>query len=265
MISASTLCGDMPISIALGVNPLARAGAFVLGKTGRNTDIDTATAPEDLCDGGGVYTGFPVTGSAETLEVFSSDANDTAAGTGARTLRLFGLDANYVQITEDVTLNGVTPVTTTQTFWRMHRAQVLTAGSGGFNAGTITVRHSTTTANVFCVVPIGYSRSQMGGYTVPANHVAVLLSLYTSVQGGTTAHVDGALWTRDFGQAAGLMLSFTANNSVPNILPTLFGSLVFPGKSDFIPRIVSSDTNNVEVASFIQFLVVPNAALDYLP
>lgn len=47
-------------------------------KFGRNSDIDTGSAPEDVWNGGGLYTGFNAT-SAETLEFFSSDANDVGA------------------------------------------------------------------------------------------------------------------------------------------------------------------------------------------
>ena len=47
-------------------------------KFGRNSDIDGNTSPEDLWDGGGLYTGFNCT-EAETLEFFSSDIEDTGA------------------------------------------------------------------------------------------------------------------------------------------------------------------------------------------
>lgn len=53
-------------------------------KFGRNSDIDTASDPEDVWEGGGLYTGQPVQAS-DAIEVVSNDANDSALGTGCRT------------------------------------------------------------------------------------------------------------------------------------------------------------------------------------
>lgn len=47
-------------------------------KFGRNPDIDIGTAPEDMWNGGSVYTGFNATQN-RNLEVFSSDANDAGS------------------------------------------------------------------------------------------------------------------------------------------------------------------------------------------
>lgn len=74
-----------PIAIGLGLHPRLS----IVNIQGRNSDVDTAS-PEAIWEGGGIYTGQPVGGSAETIDVFSSNANDAAAGTGLRTVRLFG-------------------------------------------------------------------------------------------------------------------------------------------------------------------------------
>jgi len=79
------------------------------------------------------------TGTA--LEVVSGSANDTAAGTGARTVKVEGVDASYVPFSETVTLNGTTPVALANTsVIAINRTTVLTAGSGLANAGNIDVR-----------------------------------------------------------------------------------------------------------------------------
>jgi hypothetical protein len=77
---------------------------------------------------GGLYSYLT---AATVLKVSSSSVNDTSAGTGARTVELSGLDADYNEISELVTLNGQTPVNTTKLFLRINRMVVRSAGSGG--------------------------------------------------------------------------------------------------------------------------------------
>jgi len=140
-------------------------------KFGRNPVINIASAPSDITSVGGVYAGHPLSYTPETVNVFSSSANDTSAGTGARTVRIYGLKTdlseNYEY--EDIILNGVTPVTSTNTWWRVNRIVVLTAGTGGSNAGTITARATTTTTYVFATIAIGLNQSTVCTYTVPYN------------------------------------------------------------------------------------------------
>ena len=90
-------------------------GVTSFRKFGRNNDIDTSTVPEEIWNGGGLRY-YPSTAAA--LNVVSTNANDTAAGTGARTVRVTGLDANWNEISEIVTLNGLTPVQTVNSYLR---------------------------------------------------------------------------------------------------------------------------------------------------
>jgi len=71
----------------------------------------------------------------------SSSASDAAAGTGARTLSFTYYTAAFLgPFTETLTLNGTTPVNTINTdICYIDQIKVLTAGSGGSNAGTITM------------------------------------------------------------------------------------------------------------------------------
>jgi hypothetical protein len=73
--------------------------------------------------------------------ISSASALDTAAGTGARTLRITYLDSSgNGPFTETITLNGTTPVNTVATDIRfIEQMEVLTAGSTGSNAGIITL------------------------------------------------------------------------------------------------------------------------------
>lgn len=140
---------------------------------GRNPDVDTS--PEDLCDQGGDLT-FPT--SAESLEVLSASANDDGdpAGTGARTVTVAGLDANYVPQSLAVTMNGTTAVALTGTTWRRtFSVKVATAGSGGVNAGNITLRVAGGGATRAFMLA-SHGRTNLGFYTVPAGKAGYLLA-----------------------------------------------------------------------------------------
>src|SRR5210317_2657610 len=112
-------------------------------KFGQNAVVGNSM--ETIWQQGGLYSYPP---SASTTTVSSSNANDTSAGTGARTVQIVGLDGDYNEISETIILNGQTAVTTTNSFLRVNRGVVLTAGSGGVNAGIIYVGTGTVTLGV---------------------------------------------------------------------------------------------------------------------
>lgn len=143
-------------------------------KFGFNPDVDDSL--ETVWAEGGLYSYLS---AATVLKISSSSANDTSAGTGARTVQLYGLDADYNEINETVTLNGQTAVNTTNEFLRINRIVVRSAGSGGQNAGVVYAGTGTVTsgvpANKYATVAAGDNQSLMALWTVPAGHTAYLL------------------------------------------------------------------------------------------
>jgi hypothetical protein len=77
--------------------------------------------------------------------IASANANDTAAGTGARTVKIDYFDATGAgPFSETVTLNGTTYVNTVATnICFIEEIRVLTAGSGLVNAGILTLKAAT--------------------------------------------------------------------------------------------------------------------------
>ena len=69
-------------------------------KFGKNPDV--GNTEETIWDAGGLYSWQS---AAESLEILSSEVADAAAGTGARTVTVKGLDSNYELLSETVTLN----------------------------------------------------------------------------------------------------------------------------------------------------------------
>ena len=78
-------------------------GATSLFKFGFNADVDTTE--ETVWSGGGDLV-YP--GAAGEVYISSDDTNDVnPAGTGARTIKIQGLDANYLEIEEDIALSNI--------------------------------------------------------------------------------------------------------------------------------------------------------------
>ena len=160
------LTSDWHLEVALWLVDWATQYA----KFGRNPDIDTWTTPEDCWNGWGLYTGFP-TWSAETLEIFSDNINDTAAWTGARTVTIGNLlDEDYnLMPSITVTLNWTTAVSLwAQTYIRSSRMSIITVWSSWHNLWTLTLRHTITTANIFAQMPAETNQTTIMAFTVPA-------------------------------------------------------------------------------------------------
>jgi hypothetical protein len=233
-------------------------GVTVVQKYGKNSDLDTGTAPEDIWEGGGVYTGFP-TGAAETLSVFSSSPLDTAAGTGARSVTVMGLNASYVSTQETITLNGVTPVASVNQYVRCTFMITATSGSNNqaFNAGIITVRHTTTVANVFHQMPAGLNTVNNTAFTIPAGKTGYLRYLNSVIQGGSSSWAEANIWTRAFGQSPRVRRPYTvAFGSAYSA--EIYGGIVFPEKSDIILRVTSVSANNISFAGGYDLILVDN-------
>ena len=117
---------------------------------------------------------------ASTMLVTSSSASDTAV-----TVLIDGLDANYVRITESVTLNGTTAAETTQVFFRIDSV----ATTAGNAVGTIYVKNAGGTT--YAQITIGSGKTNMSIYTVPAGYTAYLTQFdafsSTSVTSGVYA------------------------------------------------------------------------------
>jgi hypothetical protein len=101
---------------------------------------------------------LPLISSAAQLDVASSDAGDTT-----QVVRLIGLDADYNIIAENISLNGTTTVTTTNSFKAINDFITLS----GNCAGNVTAKISTV---VYAQITAGTGRNQAAIFTVPAGY-----------------------------------------------------------------------------------------------
>lgn len=210
---------------------------------GNNPDID-AGVPEDIWSGGGLY---PWMTAATSLEVVSSNAADTAAGTGARTMRIVGLDANYVEIEAVVTLNGITPVAVTPQFFRINRCDLLTAGTGTINAGTITVRDAGAGATR-ALIDAGFGITRQSQFTVPAGKTLAVLTYVQSVTNPTaTRDVTLTTFARLASGVTRLAVEVSINGNP--LIYNLPSPTILPEKTDFGIRCVFASTTNIGVSA----------------
>jgi len=103
---------------------------------------------------------FPA--SASTMVVASGSATDNGA-----TVLVVGLDANWNQISETVTI-ATGGTTTVNSYLRINNLFLATPASGQTtNVGQITIKVSTTT---YAQINVGIGKSQNAWYSVPANY-----------------------------------------------------------------------------------------------
>ena len=172
-------------------------GVSAVHKFGHNDSIGAAL--EDLWTTGGVYP-WPTT--AVALEAISTDATDNAAGAGARTITVEGLDANFAEQTATITMhasdgtNASDP--TVEKFIRVNRAYIATGGTyadtdSGSHVGTIVIRASgagATQITLHLEDGIAQGQSTIARYTVPAGKNALLTRFSSNFQSTTkTANI----------------------------------------------------------------------------
>ena len=168
-------------------------------KFGFNADI--SNTEETVWDEGGIYV-YP--GSAAQWKVSSSSTDDDDGGTGALTVRIYGLDANYDLQNEVITLDGQTVVMTVKSYIRVFRGIVLTAGSGGVNAGDIYVGTGTVSSGVPAVkylkITATMNQTLMALWTVPKDTWFYMTALMASTYGNSSQSLMFRLVARPFGE-----------------------------------------------------------------
>ena len=228
-----------------------------LFKFGFNPDVDDSL--ETIWAEGGLYSYLS---AATVLKVSSSSANDTSAGTGARTVELFGLDADYDEINETVILSGQTAVNTTQSFLRVNRMIVRSAGTGGTNAGVIYAGTGTVTAGVpankYATVSVGDGQSLMALWTVPRGYTAYVTQ--TDITVATTQnnkYATVSFLARPFGEVFQVKDKFAKSESGHNQVYTF--PLKFEEKTDLEMRCIGDSAGaDIAIAAAFDLVYIQN-------
>jgi len=242
--------------VALG----RRQGATTWNKWGYNADIDTAAA-ETIWTVGGTLTRMT---AADTFNVVSTSANDTSAGTGAQSIIIYGIDENYLAITEVVTLNGTTPVVTTNQWIGVNRAAIYLAGSGGENAGDINIT-VTTSGVAQAQIPTSAGSSQHAFFFVQAGHQALMDWLYINMVkisggGGSPVVTTKAYVTSLVSGARYEVFRDYIDTAVENHTELRPSQPFVVGEKSLIEFRSSTDTNNTAVSVRFSLIEVRNVS-----
>jgi len=160
--------------MALGRSPTRK----IVHQFGANHLVSTSVV--DIWIVSGIYVWLQ---AVVTLEAISDSTNDTLAGTGARTIRLEGLDSNWDEISEEIEMNGTSATaSTTQTFIRINSAYVVTCGTySDANDGIITIRTAgagATHLTIHVDEGLGTGQSQAARFSVPRGKKALVHSIH---------------------------------------------------------------------------------------
>lgn len=247
----------LAVAISLGLLGNSARRVTSLGQVAIAT---SGTATNDIWTGGGVY---PWMTAATSLEAVSDNANDTSAGTGARTIIVNGLDSDYKEVVVPVIMNGVTPVALSRQLLRINSVIVATCGTGRRNAGQIIIRDAgagMTRAYIPVASPADQTpaMSKQSNFTVPAGHTLLIenvdLQINNSAGGGGTV------------RGADAMLYFAGpNQNTPIRLPRVLSTtdmvskaldprtpIPVAEKNDFLIRNIYTSANTMSVSGSME-------------
>ena len=206
-------------------------------KFGFNPDINGTE--ETIWDVGGIYA-YP--GSAVAMTV-TTDAGTPATDNGVKVV-VQGLDSDYNEVSQEVTLAGAGTATTTQTFLRVFRAYV----SGSQEpTGNLNITNGGTT---YARITVGENQTLMAMWTVPAGYTGFLD--HVNIATGTTnanQYVTAQIVQRQLGGVFRVMMKQTLGSGGAADFLIRYPISV-PEKTDVEVRAVSSGSNNLISANF---------------
>lgn len=233
--------------MALGLIP----GWRQFRKFGMNDSVSGSSVRQDVWP---IGTPRVLPTSAGALAVVSTSAEDdeneaTPPGTGAWTLVVEGLDSNYVEIIEAITMTGTTPAASSGSDWfRVNRAYVGTldgtaaSGTNQANVGDITVSIGGA-AQAF--VEANESQTHQCMYTVPATDYLIVEQYRWTLgrmSGATDCQVSGEIQL--FGQNTWRYISDVYGFG-PEVYANDDGVTVIPPKTEVRMQTLSSGATQV--------------------
>jgi hypothetical protein len=231
-------------------------GHEVINIFGYNPDVDTSE--ESVWPDGGT---IPHPTTASVLKISSSSANDTSAGTGARTVAIFGVDADYNEVSESVILDGQTPVNTGYSYLYINGFYVTTAGSGGVNAGNINAGTGVVTAGVpavlYDIIATGYNNRTTAQYCVPAGYTGYLITGIITT-GQVTGSTSVTAFLKQHGPDDILRVGAVSTLNNGSVQYDFTYPYIIPEKNSVVASAIGVAANN-SVSAYFNIVLVKNA------
>lgn len=203
---------------------------------GENPSIATADAPEDIWDHGGLYT---FSSSADIDRMSSSNAGDT------QNVELVGLDADWNEVRQIVTLTGQTPVVLVTPLIRVNR--MVNVGATDFAGdvycfvnGTVTGGVPDTGADIRAMARVGNNQALSSVYSIPNGKTGYFCDGYTSISraGVVAESADVTIKFRPYGSVFGTKarVSCVSTGSSSFNQGYRMVPIAIPGRTDLLLR-----------------------------
>lgn len=247
------------LAIAQGIVP----GVTHVNKFGRNTDCDDGIL-SDIWDLATQPIWLAPT-AARIHAIVSSSASDDG-DPGAATIRIYGLKTwDSAETSEDITMNGTTPVNTANSYVIIHRMQVLTSLASGPNVGIIKATAATDNT-ITAQINAGEGQTHMAIYGIPSTQIGYMTEYHFSIlrAGGGASNVSadaGVLVTADIeNQPTVFLHRSTVGVSMRGT--SHFEQTFIPYNRFVGPCIIKldvvSDTDNVDISAGFDLILVDN-------
>ena len=212
------------------VHRMARVPSMSINETGTLWDVSDTIYPWSAWD------------TAGTISVTRASASDAD-----KNVIITGLDTDYNEITETITLTAASGNTSVNSFKRIESVRM---NGTSANVGVITVLKGATTV---ALIVAGVGQSLMGIYTVPAGYTAYLHQGVMTIQNGADA--TGTFYYRIPGDRFMVGHTFEVASSEYHYAFTC--PFALPEKSDLDVR-AKVRTNNALVTAAYDLTLIKN-------
>jgi hypothetical protein len=157
----------------------------------------SSAAPSGISDVYAANIAYIFPAAAQQMEVVSSSAQDAAAGSGVKTIRIYYLKNDYTEATVDVVLTGTTPLNTSVSdIFRINNVRVIDFGAATTAyqaAGNIDIRNKVSAAIIYSRIALNQTRARNSIYTVPHGKTLYITSFAAGVSKGGSASIGGII------------------------------------------------------------------------